>query len=46
MQSRNLIHLLVGDALYFGFVKLFICGTTEYLLFGHDIQETILKAVM
>jgi len=46
MQSRNLLHLLDGDALYFGFVQLFICGTTKYLLFKHDIQEIILKAVM
>ena len=46
LQSRNLIHLLVGDALYFGFVKMFICGTAEYLLLRHVIYEIILKVVM
>ena len=46
MQSRNLLNLLDGDSLYFGFVRLFISGTTEYLLFRHDTKEIIVQVVM
>ena len=46
MQSRYLLNLLDGDSLYFGFVKLFISGTTEYLLFRHDTKEIIVQVVM
>ena len=45
MQSRYLLNLLDGDSLYFGFVKLFISGTTEYLLFRHDTKEIIVQVV-
>jgi hypothetical protein len=31
MESSYLLHLLDGDALNFGFVRLFVCCTTECL---------------
>jgi len=30
MRSKYLLRMLDGDALNFGFVKVFICRTTEY----------------